>query len=1076
MAFTEQGIVYIFDFFDVFYSIVDNAKKVQLQTIFRAMDLLYKSIDNLGKVLAEFLQKTNTSTKERSSMLNALKMMIFAKISLVKKVDKDVMVSDGKKHKKNSQEDIDQLKWEELRSSALLQLFNVIQLPLGNLWDPPVAEEAFVNLCGDFAYRTIEHPTIKGQNIVDTCFQILGTLLKSYNHSIVFPVRIFELMKSSEMSSVAIAHGVVILHDQHGITTILKVMIDQILNGLDNDTSDGTVVKNISAFFTELGNTAPTLVMPFIREIASDVLNLESYQLRICILQLMSEILISELNGEELTQDEKDMRDEYLDHIFAHMLDVNAHVRSKSIGLWTQMKKDDTVPLIWLSPVLKQAVGRLEDKSSIVRKNSIQLIKSFLERNPYAAKLSLKELKERYEEKVKELSDLRNKMNEEAEKIDEVNQKWEETIVEMKPHIIKILKRESIEDERIRPEDCENLFEKFQKMIEEKEFKRLLLLVRKAEELNGNWGEISAMDELTSQIYIAMLLKSYYLLQSSCKNYEEDYKKVENAVRFLEDSLEFSKIVVSAVPKLKELLMSKTESDVAEAIDFFTSAFMFGIKNTESGMRQLLYLVWSVSKDKRGPVRDAYKQVLFTTDLQGRAHAVKATFNLMRFIENLTFSQFVAFEELAKEFVESEDIDNQMIQVMFEIYTKKLDNVTNNDSRLALKLLVICSNIKPLIARANVDLIENLCFSKDGDELKDSRIFTLTLEFLMNINADKEDEIHSRLDGDNKKVVNVLEMFRKYFLNDTSECFDEVCTKTFQYIYKMCDLPNVISQDLIKGLWEELTKISQNLEGAEVPDDENPISQAVILSQQNPIDTLDTMLALPVKLAARFIFMIGYVAMKELIYLDVDVFSNLKYRQEVTDLKKNKKKNPRLSGARPSTMNMSSASAVKRKSMMPHPEDDENEEDVVGQPNDDVFAEQINLICEKEMLFQKDSIFRRFIPMITDILRQPNKYNHPLLQRSGLLALIHFMSVSSQFCDANMQFLMNVFQRSKDIDLKCNVIIGMSDLTFRFPNVIEPWSGQLYSTLYEENRDLRLTSVRILAHLISHEMILVKVS
>lgn len=73
------------------------------------------------------------------------------------------------------------------------------------------------------------------------------------------------------------------------------------------------------------------------------------------------------------------------------------------------------------------------------------------------------------------------------------------------------------------------------------------------------------------------------------------------------------------------------------------------------------------------------------------AHAVKAVFNLLRFIENLTFSQFVAFEELVKEFVHSDDIDNQMITVMFEIYTRKLENVTNNDSRLALQLLVICS-------------------------------------------------------------------------------------------------------------------------------------------------------------------------------------------------------------------------------------------------------------------------------------------------------------------------------------------------------------------------------------------------
>lgn len=126
------------------------------------------------------------------------------------------------------------------------------------------------------------------------------------------------------------------------------------------------------------------------------------------------------------------------------------------------------------------------------------------------------------------------------------------------------------------------------------------------------------MEPELAQAYFAMLLRSYYLLQNSCKSYEEEYKKTENAVRFLEDSLDFSRVIVSAVPKLQELLMSKVESDVTETIDFFTSAFKFGIKNTESGMRQLLFLVWSVSKDKRGPIREAYKSVLFSTDQQGR--------------------------------------------------------------------------------------------------------------------------------------------------------------------------------------------------------------------------------------------------------------------------------------------------------------------------------------------------------------------------------------------------------------------------------------------------------------------------
>lgn len=447
---------------------------------------------------------------------------------------------------------------------------------------------------------------------------------------------------------------------------------------------------------------------------------------------------------------------------------------------------------------------------------------------------------------------------------------------------------------------------------------------------------------------------------------------------------------------------------------------------------------------------------------------------MLRFIENLTFSQFVAFEELLKDFVESADIDNNMIQAMFEIYTKKLENVTSNDSRLALKLLVVCSSIKPSIARANAGLLEELCFTK-GEGSKDSRIFTLTLEFLMNIHADKHGELYPRVDGEDQKVSNVSGLFLKYFFNEDTECFDEVCSKTFQFIYDMCHLPNIICQDLICKIWDELVKISETFQ-EENDDVQSCVSQASILyTQSSSQPDLDIVLKLPVTLASRFIYMLGYIAMKELIYLDVDVFLNLKYRQELTDNKQNKKKITAISRA--SALNVSSAMAVRRRSVMPPAEardDDENDEDVVGQSNDDVFAEQINSILENEMLFHKDSIFRRFIPMIIDFLKHPAQFNHPELQRSAVLSLIHFMSVSSEFCEKNMQFLMNIFQHTRDIDIKCNVIIGMSDLTFRFPNVIDPWSGHLYSTLHDENRDLRLTSVRILSHLISHEMILVK--
>lgn len=385
------------------------------------------------------------------------------------------------------------------------------------------------------------------------------------------------------------------------------------------------------------------------------------------------------------------------------------------------------------------------------------------------------------------------------------------------------------------------------------------------------------------------------------------------------------------------------------------------------------------------------------------------------------------------------------------------------------------SSAKPSIARANSKLLEDLCF-ESGEGKKDSRIFTLTLEMLMNVHADKANEVYHRLEGDDNKVCNVLAMFRKYFLAPQTECFDEICSKTFQYIYSMCHLPNVIAQELTQSLWTQMVEISDSYgevaNEADIGAEEDGVrlSQAVLPSQGTQ-DHEGGFAVFPAAHLSRFVFMIGYVAMKELIYLDVDIFSNLKYRQDITDAKKNKKN--AQSELRPS-MNVSSAMAAMRRSVLPGMDEEENEEDVVGQSNDDVIIEQINAIIESEMLFHKESIFKQFIPLIVEILKHPTKYNQPELQRSALLALVHLMSVSSQFCEANMQFLMNIFSHAQDIDIKCNVIIGLSDLTFRFPNVIEPWSCHLYSTLYDENRELRLTTVRILAHLISHEMILVK--
>lgn len=101
----------------------------------------------------------------------------------------------------------------------------------------------------------------------------------------------------------------------------------------------------------------------------------------------MNTMIVNHLNGEELTEDLRTLRDECLEDLFNHMNDVSSYVRSKVLQIWNDLKNKNAVPLAWIYPVVNQAVERLEDKTTTVRKNAIILLRSYLESNPFSSKV-----------------------------------------------------------------------------------------------------------------------------------------------------------------------------------------------------------------------------------------------------------------------------------------------------------------------------------------------------------------------------------------------------------------------------------------------------------------------------------------------------------------------------------------------------------------------------------------------------------------------------------------------------------------------------------------------------------------
>lgn len=351
--------------------------------------------------------------------------------------------------------------------------------------------------------------------------------------------------------------------------------------------------------------------------------------------------------------------------------------------------------------------------------------------------------------------------------------------------------------------------------------------------------------------------------------------------------------------------MSKTNSDVFEAIDFFTTAFLFGIRGTECGMRQMLYLVWSPDKEKRDAVTKAYKRVFFITDQQGRAHAVKVVQNLSRFFEDLTLGHYSALEVLMNDWVVIGDIDNLIIQVMWEVFTYKLENTTDNESRQALQLLVMVSKAKPSIAAANITTLEKFGIEERG--LKDSRVFATTLEMLLNIvSTEKESSYYTRREMNDSLLEKTTEIFIKIFWHPKTKDFESVGKRFFDFVYRIYQTPDLITQNLIKELVKKCQSLSEKFQHLNV---EKRLTQQTQQSQATGTPK-ENFLKLPTFLLSRLIFIFGYVATRELSYLDNDIYHNMKHRQ---DLKEENNKNKKNNSKRKTvSLDSSASTALKR--------------------------------------------------------------------------------------------------------------------------------------------------------------------
>merc|ERR1719495_86920 len=151
---------------------------------------------------------------------------------------------------------------------------------------------------------------------------------------------------------------------------------------------------------------------------------------------------------------------------------------------------------------------------------------------------------------------------------------------------------------------------------------------------------------------------------------QAELNKQRMLVQYLTDSVKFSKIIHKSLPIVAQLLGSKQSTDILEAIDFFVSAFEFGVLNAMIGVRRMLALIWSREATIKDAVVGAYKRLYISVESNSvRSASAAIAQNLIALIVGATLGELTSMEKLVSEFVASKDIGKGVWIVLWEYFT-----------------------------------------------------------------------------------------------------------------------------------------------------------------------------------------------------------------------------------------------------------------------------------------------------------------------------------------------------------------------------------------------------------------------
>ncbi|CAG2104164.1 unnamed protein product [Medioppia subpectinata] len=596
----------------------------------------------------------------------------------------------------------------------------------------------------------------------------------------------------------------------------------------------------------------------------------------------------------------------------------------------------------------------------------------------------------------------------------------------------------------------------------------------------------------TTTIQVARL--SIDRTDGSAESIVNDISRQQILVKYLSDCIKFTEQIQIAIPLVSDLLLSRNITDIQEAIEFFVSAYKFGVKDAIFGVRKLILLVWSQEKSIKDSAVSAYKRIYLDfesdarlSEMSEKHKAFSVVKSLSELVMGATLGELISIEQLLKELMDSNEIQQMHIQVLWERFSMKLTNTTSEESRAAIQLIGMLSTSNPELIRSKENLNAIITEGLGERGRKDSRLVSETCIALGKAyRLPKTDtcEQFYRLPKDHELFTHLRTILLNGLDNLSDNYYDMMSDNIIKVIFQLAEHPDSLSEQFIREMLLKLISLTQseelttdmqtvsldnankeNCEQISNQDITEADRQSTVSSQQTtePLvtQTIRTVRYLNSEILARFISMIGNIALNVLIHIDLNILTELKIRNYIKEEKDKKKdKTPRRRSRTPGKT-----------------PGDQNLEEEIGLAGanamEDQEQEYLNNMCNNEIVLG-NNLLARLSELVVNIAQDRVVYSDVKLRTAASLTLAKYMCLSENFCRLHIRLLATIMEKSEEAVIRANTIIALGDLCVRFPNLLDQWSTLMFQRLRDTDVTVKMNTLKVMSRLILSDMVKVK--